>query len=169
MIGFNSIMKTFRQIYIFGHFSVFRYSSIISDIPSYNYWIANKSKKIHAKIWCFLTWTTLSVGLEGWSLARSQCYLVGGLVMEKFWEPMPYWIQKLKILSQNAFFTPSISCYVWLQCHSVTSAEYLPALHAAGQALQSLYGVTIQSRLHGSKQGLTVSGRRLSGHLEEQH
>lgn len=43
--------------------------------------------------------------------------------------------------------------------------SYIPPLHDDGQGLQSLYGVTIQSLLHGSRQGLTVSGRRLSGHL----
>lgn len=45
--------------------------------------------------------------------------------------------------------------------------QIIPSVHEEGQVVQSLYGVTIQSFLQGSRQGLTVSGRRLSGHLEK--
>lgn len=41
----------------------------------------------------------------------------------------------------------------------------LPSWHEEGHGVQSLNGVTMQSFLQGSRQGLTVSGRRLSGHL----
>lgn len=54
-------------------------------------------------------------------------------------------------------------------CKTSLCVMKLPAWHVDGQGLQSLYGVTMQSLLHGSKQGLTVSGRRLSGHLKVHH
>ncbi len=41
----------------------------------------------------------------------------------------------------------------------------VPVWQEEGQGVQSLYGVTMQSLLQGRRHGLTVSGRRLSGHL----
>ncbi len=41
----------------------------------------------------------------------------------------------------------------------------VPVWQEEGQGVQSLYGVTTQSLLQGRRHALTVSGRRLSGHL----
>ena len=66
---------------------------------------------------------------------------------------------RLLILLHLACVTP---------CNASLCRVKLPAWHD-GQELQSLYGVTMQSFLHGRKQGLTVSGRKLSGHLKVYH
>lgn len=56
----------------------------------------------------------------------------------------------------------------WLRKKALRKHYYLPDWHSLGQGVHSLKGVTIQSFLHGRRQGRTVSGRVESGHLPMQ-
>lgn len=53
----------------------------------------------------------------------------------------------------------------WLGNKAERKSIRLPGWHSLGQGVHSLKAVTVQSVLHGRRQGRTVSGRMDSGHL----